>query len=142
MPSVFDAIHAGLGLAAFLFFAFWLVARKGNMTLARRLEALEGRLAELKNAPGEQEYRLERHDLLWYPLLKYSPAEKKILSVTIGVPHCPGCFVQVKVAGNKDFSCPKCAKSFPGSVVDLSVMDSMEKLVRSYFRQRRPEFTA
>jgi hypothetical protein len=140
MPVAIDVVHGVLAFLAFIFLILWLVTWKAKGSIEGTLAALKSELASLKAVLPEQEYRVERHDLLWYPVLQYSPSEKKIVKVTVGAPHCPACFVPLKVGPSKNFLCPKCSKNVPESVTDLSVMDSIDKLVRSYFVEKRPEY--
>ncbi|MFH2202181.1 MAG: hypothetical protein ABIJ96_03620 [Elusimicrobiota bacterium] len=141
MPLGLDIIHAALGGLSLLLLLI-LVARRrpSDEPLKKELAGLQRTLAELRGKPLEQEFRIERYELLWYPVVTYSPPEKKVLKITVGIPHCPKCCVAMKGLDEKVWGCPQCKTTCPASVTDLSVMDSIEKLARGYFLERRPDY--
>lgn len=132
-----DPKLAGLAAAAalFLLVAAWKTWRSGR--LRRERDALAARLKELESAPRRHEYRLERFDVLWFPVVTYEPASGEVLQVVAGAPHCPACAKALKAPpGDGEWSCPGCGAKRPASVTDLAVSDSVAKQAREYFLQR------
>jgi len=108
--------------------------------LREEIEALKGELRVLKGKPLEKEYRLEQFELLWFPVVTYEPAEKRILKVAAGLPYCPACTAIMKAVDGKEWKCSRCDRRCPASVTDLTVMDTLENKVREYFIARHSEY--
>lgn len=137
MSLAADPGLAALAAAAafFALLAAWKARQAGRFR--RELGALAARLKEIESAPRRHEYRLERFDVLWFPVVTYAPETGEVLQVVAGVPHCPRCAKPLKAPpGDGEWSCPSCGARRPASVTDLTVADSVAKQAREYFLQR------
>lgn len=138
-----DFIHGVLGLLVIILGAAVMkLNARSDEPLLKEIEALKGELRVLKGKPLEKEYRFEQYELLWFPVVTYEPAEKRILKVAAGLPHCPACTTSMKGLDDKEWKCSQCDRRCPASVTDLTVMDSVEKKIREYFIARHPEYAS
>lgn len=101
----------------------WFWAMSQAKKAAARAAALEEDLKLLKAQPREWELRVDRFDLLWFPLLS-STTDKKVVGLAVGVPHCRAC-VQPLSLGDKGWRCAGCGGTHPESLADLMVTDSV-----------------
>jgi ribosomal protein L37AE/L43A len=126
----------GFGLTA-LIAGVMLALEKGRN---RRLQEDVERLTALASSPQEHEYRIEMFDVLWYPNITWSPKNNEVLKTSAGVPHCKDCSQALKSSGDgKSWACPKCARTAPGTVTDIVVMDQVAEKALKYFTQRHPD---
>ena len=122
-----------LALCGF-FFVAWLVQ---TIRLRRALR----RAAALEAGDKTVEYRIERFDILWYPVLTASPASKTVVSVKAGLPHCRKCLQALKLA-EEEWACAKCGTKYPEAVADIASLDAVAKTATGYFLERHPGYHA
>ncbi|MFH1723098.1 MAG: hypothetical protein ABII00_00600 [Elusimicrobiota bacterium] len=140
---ILAAVSAVLAVAALSLFAKVRGQKAVTEPAQGRAAALEAELAALRAKPVEREFRIERYDVLWFPVVTSSPAEKKVLGVKSGLPHCKKCALPLKAAtGSEAWSCSACGAQSPASVTDLYVSDSIAKLALQYFQQRHSDYVA
>ena len=131
---------AGLS-AAFAFAVYqWrrvMLLRAEKGILGERLAKIEKELQDMKAGPLRIECRVERFELIWYPVITASKASNEILSVVPGVPHCTHCVVPLTAAGNSgEWSCPLCRAKHPASISDIMALDVVSKEAMRYFLER------
>lgn len=134
-------MHAAGGGAALLLFVWAVAATAKAKARAARLARTEAELAELKTAPRDQEYRMERYDVLWFPVVTYKPLEKALTAVQAGSPHCPKCVKPLKAGPGENWQCPGCGIQRPSSVVDVVVTDQIAGQAALWFLERHPDHT-
>lgn len=132
-----DPLHAVLlsfiGLMAVL---YW---KRGLRILAvlRQVKSLEADLERTRSEPVKWEYRLERYELLWYPVVTAAPDSKKIISIAPGIPHCMKCIVPLATHGAlAEWECSQCGAKHPESIVDAVVTDGIVNQALGYFKER------
>lgn len=130
---------ATAALLAIGFLVLYLVEKRRAGALAAQLRESQALAASFKTAPQTFEYRVERFELIWYPLLTVSPAERAITAAAAGLPHCRNCAVAFKSEG-KDWACPKCNDRRPETVADTMVVDSVIKEAVKFFLDRHPDY--
>jgi hypothetical protein len=139
LPFQADGLHAGLSVALSLVGILWI----NELKRAQRAEELRAKaekaLRDSKNQPERAEFRIERFDLLWYPVVSASLETMRIDSVVVGVPHCGKCAVPLGLAG-KEWACARCSARHPESVTDTMATDSVAQQAVKYFQERRPGY--
>lgn len=138
VPNV-DALHATLALLASVMGALWVrAASQARRDGQARLKA-EKALRELRERPETAEFRIERFDLLWFPVVTASVQEMMITAVNPGVPHCGKCAVPLGIDG-KEWACARCGARHPETLSDTMVLDTISQLAVKYFQERRPGY--
>ena len=143
MPLKFDALHGALALAVIGLVAALLRPRKEsqNNDALKRIGELERELNSLKTAPKKIEYRIERYELLWFPVVTASPQSQEVLSVVCGLPHCRSCLRPLTVSRETgDWLCAECQQRYPASLSDTMVTDGIEKDAVKYFLDRNKSY--
>ncbi len=122
-PFALDAVHGGLTMAVCFLSVGWLWAKAQAKKSALRAAVLEEELRLLKSQPKEWELRVDRFDLLWFPLLKTDG--QKVVSLSVGVPHCRTCVQPLSLSDKQGWKCAGCGAFHPESLADLMVTDSV-----------------
>lgn len=136
----FDQLHIALATAAAVLFLRVLWDHWQKKKLRKRLVEAEGKLQASVNGNRENEYRVERYDVLWFPTVVSSPSKKQILQVKPGVPHCLTCVAPLSMKGAQ-WACAKCGKSFESSLADVMVADSVNAQAVKYFLERNKGYS-
>ena len=100
-------------------------------------------LDALQRAPvvQEREYRVERFDVLWYPVVSFSPASKTVSGARAGLPHCKSCVLPLGSGGSDGgWVCPRCKTAYPASLADLAVVDTVGREALRYFLERDKDY--
>ena len=105
----------------------------------RRAEAAEQSAESLRAAERPNEYRVDRFDLIWFPVVSYLEAEKLVTRASPGVPYCKACVKPLASQGGA-WRCPGCSDQRPDSVVDTAATDSVMREAVRFFLQRHPDF--
>jgi hypothetical protein len=86
------------------------------------------------------EGRVEFRGMLWHPVIGLADAERLIVSVKAGLPHCQRCDKALSLQGS-DWGCAACGERRPGADVDFFAMDCViaEDLV-AFFREH-PDYS-
>lgn len=109
--------------------------------LARRLRAAEAELARLRAAPAELEFRVERFEALWFPIVGFRREAKEIAQVRPGAPHCPACVRPLAAAARGgDWFCPGCGVRRTANLGTLSVADTVCQEALRFFDERHPGY--
>src|SRR5436309_2777310 len=119
MAAKFDLIHGALLLTIVGLIAQRLRPRGDPIKdqLNERVRELEGELRALKKAPEKIEYRIERYELLWFPLVAASREAREVLTVVCGLPHCKTCVRPLSVSRETaDWVCAECRRRYPSSL--------------------------
>lgn len=121
----------------------WALAlRRARASARADSAARERELAELKARPLEVEYRIERFDVLWYPVVTADPAARRVLKTLAGSPHCARCSVRLKSTGaERGWACPECGFHVAAALADLQVTDTVAQEALRYFLQRRKDYS-
>lgn len=84
--------------------------------------------------------RVEFRGMLWHPVIGVADAERLIVAIKAGLPHCARCDKALSFTGS-EWACPACGDRRPGDDVDFYAMDCViaEHLV-SFFQQH-PELS-
>lgn len=127
--------------AALPFIVLWLLARRRAVGAERRAESLAAELRDLKERPEKWEGRIERHELLWFPVVTGDPRQRAVTGVAAGVPHCRACVKAMGIQG-KEWICDGCGQRRPESVADVVILDGITKEASAQFLQRRPGWSA
>lgn len=132
------ALPWGLAAAALVVAAgfAWAYARA-----KARAAALEAELAVVLGADRHNEYRLERFDLIWYPVVSYQEKDKVLARASPGVPFCRKC-VKPLAPDDEGWKCPGCGARSPDSIADTAATDSIVREAIRCFLQRRPDYRA
>ena len=95
-----------------------------------------------KTEPIKREFRIERHEVLWYPTVTASLQTKEILSVAPGVPHCQKCIVPLKTSEGslQEWVCLGCGARYPESILDSMVINGVTQQALGYFQERHAGF--
>ncbi|MBI4056015.1 MAG: hypothetical protein HY399_00500 [Elusimicrobia bacterium] len=130
--SVSGMVAVGLGLLTLVL--LWM-KRRWKIKAVRLREELQ----RLKSAPLQQEFRIERYDVLWFPVVTAAQGSREVLEIKPGVPHCKACAVPLSSPlGKKEWACSQCGSKFVGSLVDVMVTDSVAQQALKYFQERHP----
>jgi hypothetical protein len=93
--------------------------------------------------PRYFECRLQRHSLLWFPILTANEDEKLVVGVSSGLPHCAACVRPLKLFTGRaeEWACDGCGDRHPGSAADLTATDAvLGDCLREFFA-RHPDFS-
>ena len=132
----------GSGFLAIVFLIAGLLSKRKISLLETRLEALRKDNEKLRSGPQTWEYRIERFDVVWFPMLTTAPATREITQLNAGLPHCPSCVRPLGISGHDgEWACSKCQAKFAGSLADLAVTDVVNKQALRYFQERHPDYT-
>ena len=115
----------------------WAAARRRKAEAA--LATAQAELQALRSKPSQQEFRMERFELIWYPVITYSASDQAILSAAPGVPHCRACILPL-VLERGEWLCRQCASKHPESLADMLVTDSIVAQALKYFQERHPGY--
>ena len=133
------AVFASGGLALLLFILY-----VRERALRSRLEARIQQPQEGLSRPETWEARIDRLDVLWFPIVTYSSAAKKVTKTAPGVPYCKNCVEPLSLSkGNGGgWMCPQCKAAFPESLADVSIGDMVTKQALKQFLERRKDYRA
>lgn len=129
-------IAALAGACAATFLILWRRALGAAAAAEDRARQAQKALLELKAGPQQYEVRLERFELLWFPIVTAYSGAQEVVGVAVGLPHCRGC-VQPLTLKETGWVCPGCAKIYPESLADVQVMDSVAQDAVKRFLERR-----
>lgn len=127
--------------AALPFLVLWLLARRRVVAAERRAESLAAELRDIKERPDRWEARIERHDLLWFPVLTADPGRREVTEVAPGVPHCKSC-VRPMAIEKTEWVCGQCGQRRPETVADLVIIDGVGRDAVKQYLERHPEWRA
>lgn len=136
-----DASLAAVAAGAFALVAFALYIREASARkrAEARLAPIEAELQALKNRSEKHEFRIERFDLVWYPVVTVDPNAKTIQSAAPGVPHCKACILPL-VLEKDAWACRQCGTKHAASLADLAVTDQIVRTALQYFQERHPGY--
>lgn len=120
------------------------VARLELAVLARRLASTQApSTPAAASAIRKFECRLERHGLLWFPVLTATEDEKLVTGVASGLPHCAKCVQPLSLASGleEEWACPGCRARHPGTAADLIATDSVLAECQREFFARHPDYS-
>jgi hypothetical protein len=120
-PKVIAAASAFVGLVV----GFLLGGLRASKA-AREAAELKAKLDALDGQPQKWEARIERYDVVWFPIVTAEPKRRAVTGVVAGVPHCKKCVTALSLARN-EWSCAKCGHASPESVADVAILDMISK---------------
>ncbi len=138
VPNV-DGLHAGLAIVASAMCALWISAKTETRKAVEARRKAEKALRELKEQPERAEFRVERFELLWFPVVTASIQTMEITGVNPGLPHCAKDAVPLGLDKN-EWVCARCGSRHPESLADTMVLDTISDLAIKYFQERRPGY--
>jgi hypothetical protein len=130
---------AGAGAVIGLLAGLVLSGRARRKAQTERDEAL-GELQALRSKPGKQEFRLERFELLWFPVVTFSEKDRSILSAAPGVPHCRACLIPLAL-NHESWDCRQCGGRHAASLADTAVTDAIVNEALRFFSERHPGYS-
>ena len=134
-------LGAAAGAGAVVGFLLGLaLAGRGRRKAQAERDAALGELQALRSRPGKQEFRLDRYELLWFPVVTFSEQDKTILSAAPGVPHCRSCLIPLAL-NHESWDCRQCGKRNAASLADTAVTDSIVNEALRYFSERHPGYS-
>ena len=89
------------------------------------------------------ECRLVRSGLLWFPVLTARDADKLVVGVSSGLPHCPRCVRPLKLVSDREeeWVCGGCGERHGGRAADLTAVDAiLTDCLREFFA-RHPDYS-
>lgn len=135
VPALWFVASFGANLILLILFASFVLTRRG--------EDREAQSSAVEPTPASWETRIERLEVLWYPVVQYLPGQKKVIKTVPGVPHCKKCAAPLSLSKEgKGWVCPQCGDHFVESLVDVSILDIVAKQALKYFLERHKEYRA
>jgi hypothetical protein len=138
LPQV-DGLHAALSCFVTLGFVLWGNARSAVTRAEAKLAKAEKLLKEMRERPETAEFRIERFELLWFPVVTASVQTMEITNVVVGVPHCGKCAVPLGLEKG-EWVCARCGARHPETLADTMVLDTVAQQAIKYFQERRPGY--